>query len=133
MTNVLPAPDLTVRPDDERPHRMDGTCFYCRAPMGGQHVTGPKECVVVGFRVLEAASVAVWYPIDTYPAGHYVMFWFPNGERGVGGIETALAFPNEETGEYDHGWTHGGANSGSDFSFCEAPTQWAKLPEGPQP
>jgi hypothetical protein len=27
----------TVTPDAERPARRDGTCFYCREPVGGQH------------------------------------------------------------------------------------------------
>jgi hypothetical protein len=123
--------DLTVRPDDERPFRMDGTCFFCCAPIGGQHRTGEKECVIVGFRVLEAATPGVPYPIDTYPAGHHALFWFPDGEKGVGGWEAATCYPDPGKPP-DRGWTHGGPNSGSDWEFCEPPTHWARLPDPPE-
>ena len=33
----------TVRGDDVRPARLDGTCFYCHVPMGGEH---EKGCVI---------------------------------------------------------------------------------------
>ena len=33
----------TVKPDDVRPARPDGTCFYCRIPLGGEHEMG---CVI---------------------------------------------------------------------------------------
>ena len=33
----------SVLPDAERPARMDGTCFYCREPVGGHH---RYECVL---------------------------------------------------------------------------------------
>lgn len=32
-----------VKPDDVRPARQDGTCFYCRVPLGGEH---NKGCVI---------------------------------------------------------------------------------------
>lgn len=32
-----------VKPDDVRPARPDGTCFYCRVPLGGEH---NKGCVI---------------------------------------------------------------------------------------
>lgn len=32
-----------VRPEDERPARRDGTCFYCQEPIGSLH---QKSCVV---------------------------------------------------------------------------------------
>lgn len=39
-----------VRPQDERPARRDGTCFYCREPIGSMHkedcVIRRKTCVV---------------------------------------------------------------------------------------
>lgn len=39
-----------VRPQDERPGRRDGTCFYCKAPIGSPHKDGcvirTKTCVV---------------------------------------------------------------------------------------
>lgn len=41
---------FTVRPQDERPARRDGTCFYCGEPIGGTHkadcVIRTKTCVV---------------------------------------------------------------------------------------
>jgi len=41
---------FVVKPDDERPARKDGTCFYCRQPIGEQHkpdcVIPQKTCVV---------------------------------------------------------------------------------------
>lgn len=132
MTRVPPAPDLTVRADDERPLRMDGTCFYCRAPMGGQHRTGERECVIVGFRVMEAAEVGVPYDIATYPFGHHALLWFPEGEKGVGGWEAATCYEPDPGGVIDHGWTHGGPNSGSDWEFVEPPTLWARLPDPPE-
>ena len=33
----------TVKGSDMRPARHDGTCFYCRVPMGGEH---EKGCVI---------------------------------------------------------------------------------------
>lgn len=44
-----------VKRSDERPARQDGTCFYCREPMGGQH---KPECVIV------AKSVVLQMTID---------------------------------------------------------------------
>lgn len=44
----------TVRPEDERPARPDGTCFYCSAPMGGTHKEG---CVVRSKSVVIRAIV----------------------------------------------------------------------------
>ena len=67
-----------------------------------------------------------WEPITSYNDGDFVLFWFPNGERGVGGIETAMAFRDDD-GVIRTGWTHGGPNSGGDFDFCEPPTMWARL------
>jgi len=32
-----------VRPEDERPARRDGTCYYCHEPVGGRH---DAECVI---------------------------------------------------------------------------------------
>jgi hypothetical protein len=72
----------------------------------------------------------VWQPIETYQDGDFVTFWFPNGERGVGGKETAMAFRDDD-GVIRSGWSHGGPNSGYDFDFCEPPTMWCRLPEDP--
>lgn len=122
-----PVADLTVRADDARPAGSPDRCFYCEAMIGAHH---QPDCVVVGFRVIEAAEFGVLYPIASYPKGHHALFWFPNGEKGVGGYETARAYPDDD-GVYRTGWTHGGPNSGTDFDFCEPPTMWTKLPESP--
>lgn len=71
-----------------------------------------------------------WQPIASVPAGEHVLLYFPNGERGVGGIEAATVFPDNGDG-LTGGWTHGGPNSGSDWEFCERPTHWMPLPEPP--
>jgi hypothetical protein len=60
-----------------------------------------------------------WLPIETVPEGRHVLFYFPNGDRGVGGMEAATIYDRDEL---DCGWSHGGANSGSDLGFCEKPT-----------
>lgn len=115
--------DSKVEPEDERPARADGTCFYCAQPIGDDHV---ESCVIVTGRRLDAMPLGHWEPIASYNDGDFVLFWFPNGERGVGGIETAMAFRDDD-GVIRTGWTHGGPNSGGDFDFCEPPTMWARL------
>lgn len=49
-----------VRPQDERPARPDGTCFYCREPIGELHkedcVCRSKTCVV-DFNIRMVVSV----------------------------------------------------------------------------
>jgi hypothetical protein len=73
-----------------------------------------------------------WRPIDTVPDGEHVLLWFPDGERGIGGIEAATVFHKDDGSLDHHGWTHGGPNSGSDWEFCEQPTRWRPLPAPPQ-
>lgn len=43
-----------VTADCERPARMDGTCFYCGQPVGGQHT---EECVCYTKRIMIRAVV----------------------------------------------------------------------------
>lgn len=43
-----------VTPDCERPNRMDGTCFFCHEPVGGQH---KEECVAYERKVIVRAIV----------------------------------------------------------------------------
>lgn len=82
---------------------------------------------------LEAQKAGSWQPIETLPEGEHILLWFPNGERGVGGMETGTVFRNYDDGSLDSGaWTHGGPNSGSDWEFCEPPTLWMPLPEPPK-
>ena len=43
-----------VKEDDVRPARPDGTCFYCREPLGGRHKDDcviPKKSVMVDFSI----------------------------------------------------------------------------------
>lgn len=119
--------DKIVRDDDARPAGAPDECFYCRAPMGTNHNDG---CVVTDIRRLEAAPIGEWQPIETYRDGDFVLFWFPYGEKGIGGIESAMAFRDDD-GVIRRGWSHGGPNSGWDFDFCEPPTMWAKPPDRP--
>ena len=72
-----------------------------------------------------------WQPIETLPEGEHVLLWFPHGERGIGGIEAATVYRDLDGNFDDVGWTHGGANSGGDWQFCEMPTHWMRLPEPP--
>lgn len=46
----------TVREADVRPARADGTCFYCRAPLGAQHVQG---CVIRSRTVVVRVEIDV--------------------------------------------------------------------------
>lgn len=64
-----------------------------------------------------------WQPMETYKDGDHVLFYFPHGERGNGGIETAMLFRRGDCWDF---WTHGGPNSGSDFEVAdnERPTMW---------
>lgn len=43
-----------VKPEDERPARPDGTCFYCGEPIGGKHKYDcviPQKSVMVDFTI----------------------------------------------------------------------------------
>jgi hypothetical protein len=73
--------------------------------------------------------VSEWKPIGTAPEGVHILLWFPVGERGDGGIEAAtIYFYNLGIGL----WTHGGPNSGSDWSVRgDSPTHWMPLPAPP--
>lgn len=119
--------DHTVHPDDARPAGKLTECFYCNRGMGADHA---PDCVVIQIRRLEAAPIGVWQPIETYQDGDFVLFWFPHGEKGVGGRETAMAWRDDD-GVIRGGWSHGGPNSGLDFTFGEPPTKWARLPDPP--
>lgn len=44
----------TVRPEDERPARRDGTCFYCSQPIGGRH---NPDCVIVSKTIVVKATI----------------------------------------------------------------------------
>lgn len=54
-----------VKPDDERPARPDGTCFYCGEPIGGRHKAGectrPHKSVVVDFTIRLPLLVPIVY------------------------------------------------------------------------
>lgn len=56
-----------VTKEDERPARMDGTCFYCRTPIGREHEKGcviRRRTVVVDFTV----RLVVTTPEDSDPS-----------------------------------------------------------------
>lgn len=69
----------------------------------------------------------VWHPIETLPEGEHVALFFPDGERGGGGVEMATVFTDDGRWSY---WTHGGPNSGLDWEphNDERPTMWMKVP-----
>lgn len=70
-----------------------------------------------------------WQPIETLPEGVHVLLWFPKGERGIGGMETATVY-REPDGPSRCGyafWTHGGPNAGSEWDTDEAPTLWMHI------
>lgn len=120
--------DRSVRPDDARPAGKPDECFYCKAPFGSDHA---DTCGEIGFRVIEAAKVGELYPIEIYPEGHHALFWFPEGENGIGGFETGTAYRDKD-GRITSAWSHGGPNSGHDFDFCEPATMWSRLPAAPK-
>ena len=72
-----------------------------------------------------------WQSIDTVPEGEHVLLFFPNGEKGNGGIETATVFRDESPNGFSY-WTHGGPNAGGDWETREAPTHWMRLPPAPK-
>lgn len=88
-------------------------------------------CRGLAIREALCALPDAWQPIETYEDGTHVLFWFPNGEKGIGGIEAATAYRDKD-GLITGGWTHGGPNSGLDFDFPESPTHWQALPEPPK-
>jgi hypothetical protein len=85
-----------------------------------------------------------WNPIETIPEGKHALLWFPQGEKGIGGMECGTCFWDERHDPKANSihvyekwlskWTHGGPNSGLDFetSNCEMPTHWMPLPEPPK-
>lgn len=74
-----------------------------------------------------------WQPIETAPEGAHVLLFWKDGEKGVGGIEAATFFRDED-GRITTLWTHGGPNSGLDWSphNFEQPTHWMSLPPPPK-
>lgn len=119
--------DKLVRAGDARPAGAPDECFYCRSKMGAEH---KDDCIIIDGRILDAMPSGVWQPIETYRDGWFVLFWFPYGERGIGGIQAAMAYRDDDD-VIRSGWSHGGPNSGWDFEFCEPPTMWAKPPDRP--
>lgn len=45
-----------VEPQDERPARPDGTCFYCHSPIGGRH---KEMCVIPSRKVVVRFSIDI--------------------------------------------------------------------------
>jgi hypothetical protein len=70
-----------------------------------------------------------WEPIETMPEGEHVLLWWPEGERGVGGMECATVYKDHNpNGEWSY-WTHGGPNAGLDWAprDNERPTHWRAI------
>lgn len=120
--------DRVVRSEDARPAGSPGECFYCSGILNSLH---RPDCVILKMRRLEAAPIGVWQPIETYEDGDYVLFWFPEGDRGNGAMEPAMIF-HDDDGSVAAAWTEGGPNSGSDIFFDEDPTMWCRLPDPPK-
>jgi len=119
--------DRIVREKDTRASRPGG-CGYCPSALGEEHA---DDCVVILGKRLDAAPPGVWQPIDTYNDGDYVLFWFPEGERGSGAKVSAMGFRHGDRWAF---WSHGGPNAGFDYdpgADNEAPTLWARLPDDP--
>lgn len=45
-----------VKDDDVRPARRDGTCFYCRQPIGAKH---NEDCVILRRTVVVEANLSI--------------------------------------------------------------------------
>ena len=84
-------------------------------------------------RVGLSEGLGAWQPIATAPEGKHVLLWFPNGERGVGGMECGTLYFNDAHAPGGINiWTHGGPNAGSDWQLDEPPTHWMPLPAPPE-
>lgn len=121
--------DRKVAPEDSRPVGPAGHCTYCSTPIGGDH---REDCVILSGRKYDAAP-REWLPFETYVAGHHALFYFAHGERGSGGMETGMMFPDHDGTYSPTAWSHGGPNSGLDFDFTngEMPSHWMPLPNPP--
>ncbi len=119
--------DRAVYPADTPPAGPEGHCGWCRADHGKNHT---NECPVFKGRLYDAAP-RQWLPIETYVEGWHALLFFPNGEKGIGGIEAATSYRDDD-GVIRHGWTHGGPNAGADWDFVEPPTHWMPLPDPPE-
>lgn len=78
--------------------------------------------------------MSAWQSIETVPTGVHVLLYWPYGERGNGGIETATVYRGiEPMHDPLSFWTHGGPNSGADWMPAnnEMPTHWMPLPAPP--
>lgn len=62
-----------VKPEDERPARRDGTCFYCHQPIGSRHKEDcviPRKTCVVDFTIRLVTSEPAHWPKEMIE-GHY--------------------------------------------------------------
>lgn len=106
----------------------DGRLEVSRAP-----VDLIVDAVIQAYAAALVPDAAGWFPIESLPEGQHVELYWPDGERGVGGIECATVFRNGlPFGGYSY-WTHGGPNSGSDWEPAngEFPTHWRPIRPGP--
>lgn len=110
----------TVHPADEREARRDGTCFYCREPIGGTHKANciiPQRTVVVDFTIRLVTSepegsskedIEFHYNDASWCAGN-VLAWlrrlFPDDDHGRCPCAcTEAVFVREATAEDEEGY-----------------------------
>lgn len=80
------------------------------------------------------ASLIGWQPIETLPQNAIVLLFFPEGEKGVGGVECSQVYWDGKDISTLSCWSHGGANAGLELelSDTETPTHWMPEPLHPQ-
>lgn len=65
-STVMTPTSHIVTADAVRPARPDGTCFYCRAPLGDEHITGcvlRRKTFVVDFTIRTVLTLSEdWDP-----------------------------------------------------------------------
>lgn len=68
----------TVGPEDERPARPDGTCFYCGEPIGGKHkydCVVPQKSVMIDFTIRLPILVPASWDKDQIESSYNESSW----------------------------------------------------------
>ena len=65
-----------VKPEDERPVRRDGTCFYCNRPIGQAHKPG---CVILQRTIVVEATIKCVVSIPRDWDQQMIQFHFNEG------------------------------------------------------
>lgn len=79
---------VMVEPDDVRPARDDGTCFYCRRPLGSPH---KDDCVIVCRWVDVTVTLKLRTEIPAYQSKEQAEFAWNEGIWCVDNLVHALA------------------------------------------